>query len=189
MRVPLEWLHEYCEPHMDAHTLAQRLALTGTEVERVEHHGVLAPTNFVVGHVLERQQAPGRRPAERLHGRHRRLDAVADRLRRPERRRRPDGRRRPARRGDARRHQAQEGEAARRSSPQGMILVRARVRRSVTTTTGSWSSTDGSRPGLRSTDVLQISTDVLVLEITPNRPDCLGIYGVAREVAPPPARS
>ncbi len=28
----------------------------------------------------------------------------------------------------------------------------------------------------------QIATDVLVLEITPNRPDCLAIYGVAREV-------
>ena len=34
MRVPIEWLHDYVEPHMDAHTLAQRLALTGTEVER-----------------------------------------------------------------------------------------------------------------------------------------------------------
>ena len=29
--------------------------------------------------------------------------------------------------------------------------------------------------------VLPISTDVLELEITPNRPDCLAIYGVARE--------
>ena len=38
-------------------------------------------------------------------------------------------------------------------------------------------------PGTPLEDVLQISTDVLVLEITPNRPDCLGIYGVAREVA------
>ncbi len=42
MRVPLEWLHEYCEPHMDARTLAQRLALTGNEVERVEQHGGVA---------------------------------------------------------------------------------------------------------------------------------------------------
>ena len=30
--------------------------------------------------------------------------------------------------------------------------------------------------------VLPISTEVLELEITPNRPDCLGVYGVAREV-------
>ncbi|HWF36505.1 MAG TPA: phenylalanine--tRNA ligase subunit beta, partial [Solirubrobacteraceae bacterium] len=43
-------------------------------------------------------------------------------------------------------------------------------------------------------DVLPLATDVLVLEITPNRPDCLAIYGVAREthaatgasLAPPP---
>src|SRR5438270_4209449 len=41
---------------------------------------------------------------------------------------------------------------------------------------------DGRRPGQPLGEVLPISTDVLVLEITPNRPDCLGIYGVAREV-------
>src|SRR4029079_19585696 len=31
-------------------------------------------------------------------------------------------------------------------------------------------------------DVLPITTEVLELEITPNRPDCLGIYGLAREL-------
>ena len=39
-----------------------------------------------------------------------------------------------------------------------------------------------SRPGTPLADVLPIATDVLELEITPNRPDCLGVYGVAREV-------
>ena len=37
-------------------------------------------------------------------------------------------------------------------------------------------------PGTPLDDVLPIATDVLELEITPNRPDCLSIYGVAREV-------
>src|SRR4030095_4606066 len=37
-------------------------------------------------------------------------------------------------------------------------------------------------PGTPLADVLPLATDVLELEITPNRPDCLGIYGVAREV-------
>ena len=41
---------------------------------------------------------------------------------------------------------------------------------------------DGLAPGTPLEHVLPIATDVLVLEITPNRPDCLGIYGVAREV-------
>ena len=53
---------------------------------------------------------------------------------------------------------------------------------------------DALVPGTPLADVLPIATDVLELEITPNRPDCLGVYGVAREVhaateaplAPPP---
>ena len=37
-------------------------------------------------------------------------------------------------------------------------------------------------PGTPLADVLAIATDVIELEITPNRPDCLGVYGVAREL-------
>jgi phenylalanyl-tRNA synthetase beta chain len=37
-------------------------------------------------------------------------------------------------------------------------------------------------PGTPLADVLPIADDVLELEITPNRPDCLGVYGVAREL-------
>jgi phenylalanyl-tRNA synthetase beta chain len=40
---------------------------------------------------------------------------------------------------------------------------------------------DGLVPGTPLEGVLPISTDVLELEITPNRPDCLAIYGIARE--------
>jgi phenylalanyl-tRNA synthetase beta chain len=58
MRVPLQWLHEYCRPDLDAAALAERLAMTGTEVERVEHHGVGAPEPFVVGKVLSAVQHP-----------------------------------------------------------------------------------------------------------------------------------
>ena len=41
---------------------------------------------------------------------------------------------------------------------------------------------DALAAGTPLVDVLPIATDVLELEITPNRPDCLGVYGVAREV-------
>src|SRR5207253_11324925 len=37
-------------------------------------------------------------------------------------------------------------------------------------------------PGTRLADLLPIATEVLELEVTPNRPDCLGMYGVAREL-------
>ena len=63
MRVPLQWLHEYVVPDLDTPALAERLAMTGTEVERVERHGVAALENFVVGHVLEAEQHPN---ADRL---------------------------------------------------------------------------------------------------------------------------
>src|SRR5881275_2308055 len=53
---------------------------------------------------------------------------------------------------------------------------------------------DGLVPGMPLAEVLPIATDVIELEITPNRPDCLAVYGTAREVhaatgaplAPPP---
>ncbi len=64
MRVPLEWLHEYCRPELDADTLAERLDMTGTEVERIEHHGVAE-----LGPLRGRQgaRARGRTPnADRL---------------------------------------------------------------------------------------------------------------------------
>jgi phenylalanyl-tRNA synthetase beta chain len=41
---------------------------------------------------------------------------------------------------------------------------------------------DDHAPGTPLESVLPIATDVLEFEITPNRPDCLCVYGVAREV-------
>ena len=35
MKVPYSWLREYCDPGVGAEELAERLAMTGTEVERV----------------------------------------------------------------------------------------------------------------------------------------------------------
>ena len=53
-------------------TLAERLALTGTEVDRVHAHGVAALEHFVVGRVLTAERHPDADRLTRLHGRHRR---------------------------------------------------------------------------------------------------------------------
>src|ERR671936_1586551 len=42
---------------------------------------------------------------------------------------------------------------------------------------------EGPEPGTPLADVLPLGEDVLELETTPNRPDLLGVYGVAREVS------
>jgi len=41
---------------------------------------------------------------------------------------------------------------------------------------------DGLRPGSPLAEVLPLATEVLDVEVTPNRPDCLGVYGIAREL-------
>ncbi len=58
MRVGLEWLAEYCDPGLDVRELATRLAMTGTEVDRIHHHGVGNLDAFVVGRVLSAEPHP-----------------------------------------------------------------------------------------------------------------------------------
>ena len=59
MRVPLEMAARVLRARTSTpFALAERLAMTGTEVERVEHHGVDALENFVVGKVLEAERTP-----------------------------------------------------------------------------------------------------------------------------------
>jgi phenylalanyl-tRNA synthetase beta chain len=64
MRVPYAWLREYCDPGIDAGELAERLAMTGTEVERVSS-GVPpevgpAPEETLAEPVLELEVTPNR---------------------------------------------------------------------------------------------------------------------------------
>ena len=58
MRAPLQWLAEYCDPGLGARELGERLAMTGTEVDRILQHGVGNLDAFVVGRVLETSRHP-----------------------------------------------------------------------------------------------------------------------------------
>jgi phenylalanyl-tRNA synthetase beta chain len=192
MRVPLSWLHEYCAPDLDAAALAERLAMTGTEVERVERHGVDALESFVIGRVLERQRHPD---ADRLNvcmvdvGGSTAVQIVCGApnvaagqmvaVARPGAVM-PDGTK--LRRAKLR---GQESD--------GMILAEDELAIG-TDHDGILVLDTGLAPGTPLRELLPLADEVLILEITPNRPDCLGIYGVAREVhaatgaplAPPP---
>ncbi len=181
MRVPIEWLHEYCEPHMDTQTLAERLALTGTEVERVEHHGVRATENFITGLVLERRKHPdadrlsvcmvdigGSTPSQIVCGAPNVAAGQTVGVARPGAVM-PDGTK-------------LKKAKLRGQESNGMILSERELQLS-DEHEGIMVLDGAIAPGTSLAEVITISTDVLVLEITPNRPDCLGIYGVAREVA------
>jgi len=199
MRVPLEWLHEYCAPPLDARALADRLAMTGTEVERVEHHGVGALERFVVGRVLEAGPHPN---ADRLSlcqvdigdGETAQIVCGAPNVRagqtvavaRPGAIM-PDGTKLKAAKLRGLESEGMilaEDELAIGTDHDGIMVLAATA---AATTTGDdddarLAATATLAPGAPLAGVLPLRTDVLELEITPNRPDCLAIYGVAREV-------
>ncbi len=179
MRAPIEWLHEYCAPALSTFELADRLAMTGTEVERVETHGVTALEHFVVAKVLDAHRHPD---ADRLNvclvdtgdGEPSQIVCGAPNV--------ATGQTVAVARPGAVMPDGTTLKVAKlRGQPSnGMILAEDEVAIG-TDHDGIMVLSDELAPGTPLADVLPISTDVLVLEITPNRPDCLGVYGIARE--------
>ena len=180
MRLPLSWMKDYVDPGLAPEKLAERLDLTGTEVDGIFTHGVREEDNFVVGRVLEREQHPD---ADRLSvcqvavgegdvstivcgapnvaaGQ---IVAVA----KPGAIM-PDG--------------TQLGEAKLRGvKSSGMILAEDEVGISHDHAE-TMVLRDDLAPGTALSEALVIEDEVFDLEVNPNRPDCLAVYGVAREV-------
>jgi len=180
MRVPLEWLRDYVRPDLGLRELATRLALTGTEVEGVHAHGVGSVDGFVIGRVLSAERHPDAdrlsvcmvdvgdgEPAQIVCGAPNVAAGQTVAVARPGAVM-PDG--------------TKLGKAKLRGvESAGMILAEDEVAIG-TDHAGTMELAEGPAPGTPLIEVLPIRTDVLDLEITPNRPDCLGVYGVAREV-------
>jgi phenylalanyl-tRNA synthetase beta chain len=180
MRVPLFWLHDYCDPGIGLAVLEHRLTMTGTKVEALHTHGVTALEHFFVGRVLSAERHPD---ADRLTvctvdvgtGEERtivcgapnvaagQIVAVAEPGAVM-----PDGTR-------------LKRAKLRGVESDGMILAEDEVAIGPDHD-GIMVLDDGIAPGTPLADVLPIASDVLELEVTPNRPDCLAVYGVAREV-------
>jgi phenylalanyl-tRNA synthetase beta chain len=181
MRAPLEWLREYVDPALTTAEIANRLTMTGTKVEAVHHYGVGAVENFVVGRVLAAEQHPN---ADRLslcrveigNGVDAQIVCGAPNVR--------AGQTVAVARPGAVMPDGTTLAAAklRGVESQGMILAEDELAIGTEHAGILVLEDDGLEPGTPLQQVLPLATDVLELEITPNRPDCLGIYGVAREV-------
>ncbi|MGN6871443.1 MAG: phenylalanine--tRNA ligase subunit beta [Solirubrobacteraceae bacterium] len=180
MRVPLHWLREYVDPPLDTHQIADRLTMTGTKVEAIHQHGVGALENFVVGRVLEAEQHPnadrlsvcivdigGEAPSQIVCGAPNVAAGQTVAVAKPGAVM-PDG--------------TKLGKAKLRGiESNGMILAEDEVAIGIEHAGIMVLEPNGLVPGTPLQTVLPIATDVLELEITSNRPDCLGVYGVARE--------
>jgi phenylalanyl-tRNA synthetase beta chain len=179
MRVPVAWLREYCDPGTPAEEIADALTMAGIKVERLHRVGVGDPSEFVVGEVLSADAHPD---ADRLTvcsvktgtqthtivcgapnvaAGQRVAVALPGAVM-------PDG--------------SKLGKAKLRGiESHGMILAEDEV--------GIGEDHDGimvldpSLPiGAPLSEHLPIVDEVLELEITPNRPDAMGVYGVARDL-------
>lgn len=179
MRVPLKWLSEYVDLKVDAQELAEILTASGTSVEGVEK-AAGGWKGCVVGKVLQVSPHPS---AERLSvcrvdvgGLTREIVCGAPNVR--------PGMVSPV---------ALPGSRL----PDGTVIGETEIRGVVSSgmllsekelglsddAAGIMELDSGLEPGKDLADALDVEDTVLVLEITPNRPDCLSILGVAREVA------
>ncbi|MDQ3729444.1 MAG: phenylalanine--tRNA ligase subunit beta [Actinomycetota bacterium] len=194
MKIPFSWLREYCDPGLSAEAIAELLSMRAVEVERVSTLGPPSADGFVVGRVVSAEQHPN---ADRL-----RVCVVDD----------GEGERTivcgapnvaagqtvaVALPGAVMPGGQKLGKAKLRGvESAGMILAEDELELGedhdgiMVLATGD----DGPSAGTPLSEVLPVGEKVLELDLNPNRSDCLGVYGVAREVhaitgaplAPPP---
>jgi len=182
MRVPVSWLREYVSFDMPPRELGELLSMTGTKLEAVHRIGVPSGAElFRVGRVISREQHPD---ADRLSlctvdvgdGEPRQIVCGATNF-------------------DA---GATVGVALPGATlPDGTVLRVAKLRgveshgmmlsESELELSGDHDGLmlleDGLEPGTPLSRVLPIDDEVLEFEITSNRPDCLSVYGIAREAS------
>jgi phenylalanyl-tRNA synthetase beta chain len=180
MRVPLAWLCSYCDPGLPAQEVADRLTLAGDKLERLHRVGVGDVSAFVTGRVLDAARHPD---ADRLSVCS--VDVGADQ---PQTivcgapnvaagqtvavalpgAVMPDG--------------STLGQAKLRGVvSDGMILAEDEV--GIGEDHFGIMVLDSDLPvGAPLAEHLPIADEVLELEITPNRPDLMGVYGVARDL-------
>jgi phenylalanyl-tRNA synthetase beta chain len=180
MRVPLHWLRSYCDPGLPAAEVAEALTMAGDKLERLHRTGVGDPGAFVVGRVLESERHPD---ADRLtvckvddgSGAARTIVCGAPNV--------AAGQTvAVARPGAIMPDGSELGEATLRGvTSSGMILAEDEVGIG-DDHGGIMVLPDGIEPGAPLAEHLAIEDDVLELEVTPNRPDIMSVYGVARDL-------
>jgi phenylalanyl-tRNA synthetase beta chain len=180
MRVPLRWLRSYCDPGLPAADVAELLTMAGDKLERLHRTGVGDPGAFVVGRVLESERHPN---ADRLtvckvddgSGVVRTIVCGAPNV--------AAGQTvAVARPGAVMPDGSELAEATLRGvTSSGMILAEDEVGIG-DDHAGIMVLPDGIEPGAPLAEHLAIADDALELEVTPNRPDIMSVYGVARDL-------
>jgi len=180
MRVSLNWLREYVDFDLSPEELAEQFDMTGTGVEAIEHFG-RDLQKIVVGLVRKVEKHPN---ADKLTvcrvdiGKKELLDIVcgAPNVR--------EGIKVPVALVGAKLPGGFNIQKTkiRGIASEGMMCSEAELELGEDTS-GLMILDEGAPVGVEIGKALGLQDAVLELEITPNRPDCLGMIGIAREVA------
>ncbi|HZB06625.1 MAG TPA: phenylalanine--tRNA ligase subunit beta [Thermoleophilaceae bacterium] len=180
MRIPVAWLSEYCDPGVPAEEIADVLTMAGLKLERLHRVGVGDPAGFVIGRVLSAERHPDAdrltvcsvdigagEPSTIVCGAPNVAAGQTVAVARPGAVM-PDG--------------TKLGEAKLRGvKSSGMILAEDEVGIGMDHD-GIMVLGEGPATGAPLAEHLPIVDHVLEIEITPNRPDAMGVYGVARDL-------
>jgi len=180
MRVPVAWLREYCDPGLPAEEIADALTMAGDKLERLHRVGVGDPAEFVVGRVLTAEQHPDAdrltvctvdlgagEPSTIVCGAPNVAAGQTVAVAKP---------------GAIMLDGSKLGEAKLRGvRSSGMILAEDEVGIGEDHQ-GTMILDDSLEVGAPLAEHLPIVDEVLELEVTPNRPDLMGVYGVARDL-------
>ncbi len=180
MLLSLSWLREFVPYEGSAEALADRLTMLGLELEEIVHP-FADIDHIVVGRVVECLPHPN---SDHMHVC--KVDAGQGELL-------------PIVCGAPNIAQGQTVPVALVGSvmPDGMTIKKARLRGEVSLGmicserelglsedhTGILVLPDSCRPGAKLVDALDLDREVLDIDVTPNRSDCLSVLGLAREVA------
>jgi phenylalanyl-tRNA synthetase beta chain len=194
VKVPFSWLKEYCDPGLTADEVAALLSAKAVEVERVTRVGAPSPDGFVVGHVLGAEKHPN---ADRLKvctvdagDGERTIVCGAPNV---------DGGQTVAVAlpGATMPGGEKLGTAKLRGIESNGMILSERELELGDDQDGIMVLSEEASPGTPLDELFAVGDQVLELDLNPNRSDCLGVYGVAREVhaitgaalAPPPWES
>jgi phenylalanyl-tRNA synthetase beta chain len=180
MRIPVRWLRSYCDPGLSAEEIADALTMAGDKLERLHRTGVGDTSAFLTGRVLRSEQHPN---ADRLsvcevdvgRGEPQTIVCGAPNVAAGQTVAvalpgavMPDG--------------STLGEAKLRGvASSGMILAEDEVGIGENHA-GIMVLPDELPVGDPLAEHLPITDEVLEIEITPNRPDTMSVYGVARDL-------
>ncbi len=179
MRVSLEWLSEYVDLDIDPYDLAERLTMAGTAVEAVERQGEELE-GVLVGRVLEVRPHPD---ADRLSVCRVDLGGVSAEIVCGAPNVRPGMLAPVATPGTKLPDGSTIGKVDIRGVTSSGMLLSERELGISEEAAGIMELEEGTEPGTPLKKALGAEDTVLVLEVTPNRPDCLSMLGVAREVS------